>query len=357
MDEESVAVSMDFVPFAVRSMWAEAGLTRAEKELEIDHPSKYREIVEHAEDYGVAVEYRTRGTDIGQYGYDTAYRLEPVVDDHVVENAAPHVERDLAKLLAETWTENIVEVVSEAQEATTLSTREFATLILSNNETVSEKQGADALGIAVGTYRGKKGRIKEKQRECEESSILHRITQHHGKGTGRRGRSLGDLASRNVEIAPSEIYDYQVSNNYPTSWKLPRESPRERQHETYEEAHWRTTHVEGVDRVFSTDVSESNHDEIVRLDLDGIGADGADMHRKGENIQTSIWIGQPQATMLFRQLAEALQDSATFEKDVISDEAELSEWVDKHALPGDKIQIIDSDTLDIDPVAQATVDW
>lgn len=356
MDEETAAVAIDFAPFAVRSMWGETALTRAELHMQKHHPDYYREICEYPEAYGYATEFEARGTEVGQYGWDTNYVLVPRVDEEVIESSNDPLDSEIAEALGEAWVENLVTVLSEAQGSTTLSAREFATLITMNNTSCQERRAADALGITIGTYRGKKGRIKEKREECTESSVLNRISKQHKSGYKSRKRQLGELNDREEVVKPTEILDTSIGAGKYSYWKQTREGPRERDHDTYAKPHWRTAHVEDVDRVFATDVSSMDDRDGVRLDLDGVGSGGADLHRKGENIQSSIWIGQPQATILFRQLAEALQESGTFENEVVSDDNEIVEWVRKHAIPGDRLQVIDPDTLDFEPVAQALLD-
>lgn len=356
MDEEVAAVALDFAPFAVASMWAETALSRAEKQIDESDPESYHQIVDHPEDYGMAVEYRARGVNVGQYGYDTDYELQAHVDEHVIEQG--EADAEIAEQLAEAWVTHLANVVGEAQESTTLSAREFATLIMMNNEMCDENRAADALSVTKGTYRGKKGRIKQKRNECEESAIFDRLTQMPESAYNRRDRTLGERSERDSVVTPSEMYDTQAREEEGklSGWNLQRETAHERDHDTYEQANWRTAHVKGVDRSFVADTSKSDSDSIIRLDIDGVGSGGADMHRVGENVQASLWIGQPQATILFRQLAEALLGSGTFDEEAVSNDDELVEWVRKHAVTGNKVQIIDPDTAEFKPVAQAELE-
>jgi hypothetical protein len=356
MDEETAAVAYDFAPFFLRSMWGETALTRAEYQLQANNLEYYEEILSHAEVYGYATEIQARGREVGQYGYDTDYRIIPKVDDTVIESADVDIDREVVEELSAIWAEQVVSTLTEAQSSTTLSAREFATLITKNNDFCGERRAADALGISVGTYRGKKGRINEKQEECRESSLLNRLSKQHESGYKSRGRQLGDLDDREDIVKPSQIFQATVDADTHSFWKQSREDRGDREPETYDEPHWRTAHIKEVDRVFATESENFEHGDGVRIDLDGVGDTGADLHREGENIQSSIYIPQPQATMLFRQLANALEASGTFEREEVSGDEEILEWVRNNAIPGDKLQIIDPDALEIAPVAQARLE-
>lgn len=334
MEESSAAIAMEFAPFALRSMWSETALTRIERYLKADRPSDYNRICESPEDYGMAIEFHPRGTEVGQYGYDTNFQLVPDVDDHVVEADGVEIDHDLAEEMAELWVGQIVKVVEEAQSATTLSEKEFVTLITMNNDSCIESRAADALGVSVGTYRGKKGRIKEKQKSCQESTILDRLSKQHEAGYKARERTIGELSDRDDIVTPSEIRDTQVSAGKYSSWKQKREDFRERTHETYEQPHWRTAHIEGIDKINVSDTAEAEHDDAVRIDVDGLGSGGGDLHHKGENIQTSLWLDKLYAIQLYRELGEALETTPMIDQESVAEVDDLSTWISEHVRSG-----------------------
>jgi len=85
-----------------------------------------------------------------------------------------------------------------------------------------------------------------------------------------------------------------------------REEPTYRQHRTYEQDHWKTTHVERVDRVGAFKAPPFSDDErareCIRVDLDGYGHGGADTHEVGDNLQVSFWLTPETATELLSDL-------------------------------------------------------
>lgn len=357
MDNEAAAVVMDFVPYTLKTMWPETALTRTEIQFREQRPDDFQHIQENADDFGVAIEWEAAGDTVGQYGYDTNYQLKGKVDKNVIEAESVEVDEEIALQFSDLWADNITQVISEAQERTTLSAREFATLITSNNPICNERRAADALGVTVGTYRGKKGRIAEKREECSETSVLDRVSKMHREGYMNRRREIGNTTERRENVAPSEIYDEQLSEDTAHYWSIVREDRREREHDTYEQPHWRTAHIEGIDNVFATPTKTGEDGGEIRIDIDGEGHPGADMHRPKENIQASMWLDEKRATMLYRQLQEALEPTSGIEETQLKNEEELLNWVDSEGISGDKIQIFNPEVFDIEPVSQAELEF
>lgn len=85
-----------------------------------------------------------------------------------------------------------------------------------------------------------------------------------------------------------------------------REEPTYRQHRTYEQDHWKTTHVERVDQIGAFETPTMSGDvrerECIRVDLDGYGHGGADTHGVGDNLQVSFWLTPETATELLSDL-------------------------------------------------------
>jgi len=99
---------------------------------------------------------------------------------------------------------------------------------------------------------------------------------------------------------------------------LDREAPWFREHDTYEEDYWKTAHIECVDSVFATNSilhgsfcneKVGHTEETIRLDIDGFGHSGADLHDVGDNIQVSMWIPKPLAKSLYKQLKNIFENS------------------------------------------------
>lgn len=90
-----------------------------------------------------------------------------------------------------------------------------------------------------------------------------------------------------------------------------REAPFLRSHDTYEQDHWETVHVERVDLLgayesFSLREGPIAGREEIRIDLDGVGHPGASTHEPGDNVQCSVWL----TPMTARKLGEELLDLA-----------------------------------------------
>lgn len=85
-----------------------------------------------------------------------------------------------------------------------------------------------------------------------------------------------------------------------------REHPTYRHHSTYEQDHWKTTHVERVDQIGAYEAPTMSGDdrerECIRVDLDGYGHGGADTHDWGDNLQVSVWLTPETAAELIGDL-------------------------------------------------------
>lgn len=352
MDEATAAVVIDFCPWELKTMWTGTALNRAENRLNAEQPETYQAILNDATDYGVAIEYDARGSDVGQYGHATNYQLLPAVDEEIIEHENTDLDPEIARMLAETWADEIIDVVTEAQESTPLSAKQFATLITSNDPNCSEKEAADAMGISVGNYRGKVGDVKDKQERCEEGEILDRLSKQHSSGFKAVDREIGDWETHSDLVKPSDLLEARI-DGLESDWKQIRESREDRTHDTYEQSHWRTAHIEGVDNLFVASTAKADHDDFARLDIDGVGHPGADLHREGENIQTSVWLDTAKTIKLYRELGKMLEQTGIFDQETITDSDGLAEWVTEHAEPGTRVRIEDHDASLLDATPQA----
>jgi len=304
MDEESMAVALDYAPRQLQIIWTTTALTRAEESFRQKLKGDWEEIIEHAEDVEMIVEYRAQGTDVGPNGYQTNYELSGHIDHNVLEQDNVDITERTVSHFADTWARKIVEVIGETQAETTLSEKEFAGFVTMKNESCSEPEAADALGITVGTYRGKKGRIKSKREACSNTDIFSRLLDQPDPPHSGFARDIGRTQGRINATRPSDIYRAQLDAGERSLLKFPRESPVSRRHETYEQGHWRTAHVQDVDNLYVADTVSDGYEEGVRLDFDGVGHGGADMHEEGENIQISVWYTEEQAREIQEKLAE-----------------------------------------------------
>jgi len=207
MNKSTAAVAVHFAPAQLRAAWGDTALTCAEREFINNRSAEWEYINRYNEDFGMAVEWDTGSDSRGQYGYDTDFKIVGSVDQSVLEQV--EIKEDVARQLVEAWVSHLYEVVEEAQESTTLSAKEFATAILIE-DTCSEQEAADALDVTVGTYRGKKGRISEKQDECENAAILSRLLNQKFPIPWRHNRRIGLWENRVEATNPVDIYESQL---------------------------------------------------------------------------------------------------------------------------------------------------
>lgn len=88
-----------------------------------------------------------------------------------------------------------------------------------------------------------------------------------------------------------------------------REPVSARSHETYEQPHWETAHVDRIDQIGSFESPDNRGDnEVIRVDFDGFGHGGASMHGVDENIQVSFWLTKPKAQALYEDIGEFMDN-------------------------------------------------
>ncbi|SEH66545.1 hypothetical protein SAMN05192561_1254 [Halopenitus malekzadehii] len=124
-------------------------------------------------EFGMAVGYHLYPEGLGQYGYDTDFKITPDVEPQALENVDDVDEpEEFCRRFFEVWKDELVNVITADQEASLFSTKEYAAYIGRYNPRVREKEAADALGISLGNYRGKVGRAKEKIEKARKTLDL-----------------------------------------------------------------------------------------------------------------------------------------------------------------------------------------
>jgi len=123
--------------------------------------------------------------------------------------------------------------------------------------------------------------------------------------------AIGDRVDGLGMLGDSLFVDRDGELCYPTHFNTEREPGDRRRHETYEQEHWETAHLERVDKIgayesppFGSGAIRSR--ERIRVDIDGFGHGGASMHDIDENLQVSFWLTPTTA----RKLANDLLDLA-----------------------------------------------
>lgn len=162
---------MQFAPFELRTAWTQNAVRIVLEGWQDEEPGAFEVLMSDEETYGIAVEYEIRPLHA-----DTDYVIEPRVDEHVLEEPPGDVDRGLAERLAEEWVAEIERVVAAHQERTTLSPKEFATLLIMRSDGGTESRAAAILDVEPGTIRGKMGRVREKFDMAAATAELDRET-------------------------------------------------------------------------------------------------------------------------------------------------------------------------------------
>ncbi len=167
MDEETAAFIYKIAPRDKPSEWTQRALKRVLTNWKQTRPDDFQTIIE-SKGFGYIVGFEVVPNDIGQYGYDTDFRFSPDAQtrQHLSSNYDRQLDQeeggDLVEAFYTQWINELHEVISDEQEQTMFSAKEFATFFAHRHPNRGERRNADALDIAVGTYRGKVGRIKSK---------------------------------------------------------------------------------------------------------------------------------------------------------------------------------------------------
>lgn len=159
MDEAIAAFIMKHAPSEKNAEWHQRSLKRTAAQVRGESPEWHTVMIEN-ERFGVAIGMPIYPSALGQYGYDTGFEFSPTTQPELIDEFDDA--STLCEEVADRWKTNLIDVISNDQEATMFSPKEYAVFIGSRNPKLSEREVADALGIAVGTYRGKVGRVREK---------------------------------------------------------------------------------------------------------------------------------------------------------------------------------------------------
>lgn len=171
MDEHHAAVLMEVAPREKRAEWHQKSIKRCLEYWSEERPEDYHQVV-GSDDFGMLVGFQARGTTTGRYSYDAEFEFTP---NFTSRELAPDVdEKDwaLVKPFFEDWIECLIETVEEDQSASLLTAKELIAFFGSQHPKYNEKRIADALGVTVGTYRGKVGRAREKIEAARHTAAL-----------------------------------------------------------------------------------------------------------------------------------------------------------------------------------------
>lgn len=177
MDEELVAAALKLAPNTLTGDLSSTALARAAEQFRTRQTKEYKSLNENGGEYFMAVDYMIVPEETGENGYDSNFTLRPYTKDPITDE--PTVEQELADNLAKEYVYQVQKVVTEYQESTLYSPKEFVTAVAD----ATEPKIADALGVTVGTVRGKKGRIEEKKKESRQTLAIEQKKEQQTEST------------------------------------------------------------------------------------------------------------------------------------------------------------------------------
>ncbi|MFD1527491.1 MULTISPECIES: hypothetical protein [Halobacteriales] len=211
MDRELVAVTYKHAPSERKTIWKQRAIGNVLEEWEDERPTDFERVF-YTHDTGWLIDFRVPTDGLGQYGWDTGFDLSVEVDHDLVDQADitdPEYIEALERL-ALALEDELLAVIEAEQEQSQFSAKEFAALMLYKKEMVNEDRAADALGVKIGTYRGKLGRIRDK---IDAAKLTLELT--------------GELEDHNERVRESEGYhsfgdfvDIYEGDEYPVGSKL-----------------------------------------------------------------------------------------------------------------------------------------
>lgn len=207
MESEIAAVAYKHGPSERQTTWKQQAIGRVLERWEDDRPTDFERVI-YEYDTNWLIDIRVRTNGLGEYGWDTGFELSVEIDEELIEQVDVTDEylESLKRFAAAIETE-LLDVIAEEQERSQFSSKEFAALMLYKKEMVNERRAADALGVTVGTYRGKLGRIRDK---IEAAKLTQEL--------------VGELEEDNRRVRESESYraygdmiDIYECDEYPVS--------------------------------------------------------------------------------------------------------------------------------------------
>lgn len=197
MDNELVAVAYRHAASERQTIWKQQAIGNVLERWEERSPDDFERVI-YEYDTNWLVDIRIRRDGIGEYGYDTGFSLSVEIDDDLREQAdvGDDYLESLGRFVVAVESE-LEDVVSGEQQRSQFSPKEFAALMLYKRDMVNEARAADALDIAIGTYRGKLGRIREKIDAAKFThELLEELEDENERIRNSDGyRAYGDMVS------------------------------------------------------------------------------------------------------------------------------------------------------------------
>lgn len=213
MDSELIAVTYRHAPAERKTIWKQRAIAAVLEDWEENHATDFERVF-YTHDTAWLIDFCVRSDGLGQYGWDTGFELSVEVDEELLDQVDTSEEYVAAlERFAAALEDELLQVVEREQEASQFSPKEFPALMLYKKEMVDEARAADALDVAIGTYRGKLGRIRDKIGEAKLTlELIGELESHNDRVRESEGyHSYGDL----VAIHDSEEYpvDSMIRND------------------------------------------------------------------------------------------------------------------------------------------------
>lgn len=195
MDSELVAVALTYGPSEQITTWKQRAMGNVLERWEVERSADFERVL-YSQDTGYLIDIHPQCNGLGQYGWDSDFTLDVGVDEDLLEqtdNGDGYQESLYA--YANALEDELCTVVTETQERSQFSPKEFVAFLLYQRDDIGERQAADALDVTVGTYRGKLGRIREKIEAARLTMELMDVTESENerRSEGRGYRSYGNL--------------------------------------------------------------------------------------------------------------------------------------------------------------------
>lgn len=201
MDEAVAAFLTKIVPIEKSAKWNQQSVKRTLDDWGQVCPDDFHMVV-NPNQFSMAVGFFVFPSSVGQYGYDTGYCFKPDIEEQLVDGLdSGH----LVEPFYDDWIENLQQIIQENQEKTSFSAKEYATFYAHRNPSWHEARSSDALGISVGTYRGKVGRVKSKLEEARSTLQLEEELPDSNSDKDWSGGSYGAPFSVLLRVEESRL--------------------------------------------------------------------------------------------------------------------------------------------------------
>lgn len=222
MEQEVAAYILRIAPRETQAEWRQQSLKRLLSRWESEQPDGY-ELATTEKMFGGAVGYHISGTEDGRYGHRAGYTFELNLDPQLLDGSDR--QETLCREFTNEWIEELQSVIEDQQESTFFTPKEMAVLYAHRNPSVTETKAADALGITVGTYRGKIGRVKDKLSKAHATLETEGVAQTDSDGDWDDEKYPAPLTV--IDRVDEDRLPVQAYTNYPVDGTQLHEAPLE----------------------------------------------------------------------------------------------------------------------------------